>query len=212
MVASGLNVAAEQVIEHSAYGTLLERQGNRGPAAAPQGLYACADTAERSGEPRWVAIAVEDDAQWDALRRGLGQPAWTGDPRLCHEAGRRMRHDELDAHLAAWCGARTAKEVVAALWSLGVPVAPVLTCSEPAELEQLQARGFFEIVHHPVSGSTLHTTYPVRISGGPDRLHRRAAPTMGQDNRAVLCGLLGVTDEEFDRLAAADVVGEQLRT
>ena len=39
MVAGALNVAGEQVIEHSAYGALLSRAGNRGPAAAPQNCY-----------------------------------------------------------------------------------------------------------------------------------------------------------------------------
>ena len=42
MVDAALNVAAEQVIEHSAYGALLERTGNRGPMAAPQNLYLAA--------------------------------------------------------------------------------------------------------------------------------------------------------------------------
>ena len=39
MVDAALNIAAEQVIEYSAYGALLERAGNRGPTAAPQNLY-----------------------------------------------------------------------------------------------------------------------------------------------------------------------------
>ncbi len=39
MVDAALNVAAEQVIEYSAYGNLLQRDGNRGPTAAPQNLY-----------------------------------------------------------------------------------------------------------------------------------------------------------------------------
>ena len=36
MIDAALTVAAEQVIEHEAYGALLERMGNRGPCAAPQ--------------------------------------------------------------------------------------------------------------------------------------------------------------------------------
>ncbi|PRC52576.1 CoA transferase, partial [Mycobacterium sp. ITM-2017-0098] len=39
MVDAALSVAAEQVIEYSAYGALLQRDGNRGPTAAPQNLY-----------------------------------------------------------------------------------------------------------------------------------------------------------------------------
>ena len=47
MVDAALSVAAEQVVEHSAYGALLERDGNRGPTAAPQNLYLTADMRRR---------------------------------------------------------------------------------------------------------------------------------------------------------------------
>src|SRR4051794_11870963 len=51
MVEAALNAAAEQVIEYSATGTVLERVGNRGHGAALQGLFRCA------GEDDWIAIA-----------------------------------------------------------------------------------------------------------------------------------------------------------
>ena len=211
MVAGALNIAGEQVIEHSAYGRLLTRQGNRGPGAAPQNLYACRDAADASGESRWVAVAVEDDAQWAALREALGDPGWARDERFATEAGRRAAHDELDTHLGAWCRQRSAAEVVEALWPAGVPVAPVLTCAEQIDLEQLHARGFFEQVVHPVTGAAPHTTYPVRFSPGPERIHRSEAPTLGRDNEAVLGGLLGLDAAELDRLSEAGVIGTNVR-
>ena len=67
MVDAALNVAAEQVIEHSAYGALLERAGNRGPCAAPQNLYQAAGPDENGRDDCWVAIAVATDEQWAAL-------------------------------------------------------------------------------------------------------------------------------------------------
>jgi crotonobetainyl-CoA:carnitine CoA-transferase CaiB-like acyl-CoA transferase len=42
MIEVALNVTAEQVIEHDAHGVVLQRDGNRGSAAAPQNVYACA--------------------------------------------------------------------------------------------------------------------------------------------------------------------------
>jgi len=39
MVDAALSISAEQIIEYTAYGVLLERAGNRGPTAAPQNLY-----------------------------------------------------------------------------------------------------------------------------------------------------------------------------
>jgi len=65
MVEAALNVAAEQVVEYSASGTLLERDGNRGPVAAPQGLY-------RGADGDWVAVSVGDGCTiagvWKAFR------------------------------------------------------------------------------------------------------------------------------------------------
>src|SRR5258707_1339858 len=82
MVDAALNIAAEQVIERSAYGTLLQRNGNRGPSAAPQNIYQCEGVDEFGRADCWVAIAVANDQQWVALRQGLGNPAWALDPRL----------------------------------------------------------------------------------------------------------------------------------
>src|SRR6185369_18044598 len=57
MVDAALNIAAEQVIEHSAYGTVVQRNGDRGPAAAPQNIYHCAGVDEFGRADCWVAIA-----------------------------------------------------------------------------------------------------------------------------------------------------------
>ena len=67
MVDAALNIAAEQVIEQSAYGALLTRTGNRGPCAAPQNLYQAAAPPEGRDDV-WVAIAVADEEHWAALR------------------------------------------------------------------------------------------------------------------------------------------------
>ena len=48
-------------------GQLVSRDGDRNPAAAPHGIYRCAD---EDGRERWVGIAVEDDAQWAAFSHG----------------------------------------------------------------------------------------------------------------------------------------------
>ena len=82
MVDAALSVAAEQVVEHSAYGSLLQRDGNRGPTAAPQNLYLTADTDDAGERDAWVAIAVATDEQWRALGAAIGSPAWATDPAL----------------------------------------------------------------------------------------------------------------------------------
>jgi len=208
MVDAAVNVTAEQVIEHSAYGALLERAGNRGPGAAPQGLYRTSDTDERGGNDCWVAIAVETDAQWAALTRALGSPGWAVDPALSGAAARAEHHGRIDEHLAAWCATRTGDDVVDLLWPAGVPVAKVVQPHRQGELAQLQARGYFEVVEHPVLGSARHSTLPMRLSGGPQRLHRRHAPLLGEHNAEVLGGL-GLTPAEIATLEDEGVIGKE---
>ncbi|WP_297597392.1 CoA transferase, partial [Mycobacterium sp.] len=103
MVDAALNISAEQVIEYSAYGAVLERDGNRGPTAAPQNLYLSEDVDEFGRLDSWVAIAVATDDQWVKLCRALGSPSWATDPALSTQAGRREHQDLIDERLAAWC-------------------------------------------------------------------------------------------------------------
>jgi crotonobetainyl-CoA:carnitine CoA-transferase CaiB-like acyl-CoA transferase len=206
MVDAALNVAAEQVIEYSAYGAVLQRDGNRGPAAAPQNLYRTNEIDEFGRRDCWVAVAVATDKQWAGLTDALGRPEWAADPALASADGRRRNHDLIDEQLSAWCETRTGDDIIDTLWRHGVPVAKVIQPHRQSELPQLAARGFFEDVDHPVNARTPHSTLPFRSTRGPDRVHRRPAPLLGQHNREVLAGL-GLSDNDIDELQAQGVIG-----
>lgn len=206
MVDAALSISAEQVIEYSAYGALLERAGNRGPAAAPQNLYLSADIDEFGRLDSWVAIAVATDDQWVKLCRAIGSPSWAADPGLTTHAGRSEHHDLIDEQLAAWCQRRSRDEIVATLWDAGVPVAKVMQPHRQTELEQLAFRGFFEEVDHPVNGPARLSTVPMRCSAGPDKFHTEHAPLLGQHNRELLAGL-GLSDAEIAGLESDGVIG-----
>lgn len=211
MVDAALSISAEQVIENSAYGTLLERAGNRGPTAAPQNLYPSADIDEFGRPDSWVAIAVVTDAQWKKLCGAIGSPSWTADPSLATAAGRRAHQDLIDEQLAAWCAHRSRDDIVAALWEVGVPVAKVMQPHRQTELDQLEFRGFFEEVDHPVCGPARLSTVPMRFSGGPDTFHTRHAPLLGQHNRELLTEL-GLSESEIADLEADGVIGREPAT
>ena len=203
LVEPALNLAAEQVIEWTAYGELLERQENRGPVAAPQGVYRCL------GDDAWVAIAVASDTDWAGLRQAFGDPEWTRDPALAHEAGRRAAHDALDAALSTWCASRKPEEVVDGLLAAGVPAAHVVNAQELVPQPQLEARRFFQTLEHPVTGPTRYPGLPMRFSGFDPQVRRTPAPTLGQHNDEVLGGELGLSEEELERLRAAKVIGNR---
>jgi crotonobetainyl-CoA:carnitine CoA-transferase CaiB-like acyl-CoA transferase len=209
MVDAALNIAAEQAIEFSAYGAILERGGNRGPCAAPQNLYQVAGPDEDGRDDGWAAIAVATDEQWIALCHVLGDPKWATDPALSTATGRRQEHDRIDTFLKQWCRARSADEVVDQLWEAGVPVAKVMQPHRQPDLPQLAFRKFFEEVDHPVIGRSRYSTLPMRFSGGPERHHKRHAPLLGEHN-AELLGELGLAEAEIAALEADGVIGGSL--
>jgi crotonobetainyl-CoA:carnitine CoA-transferase CaiB-like acyl-CoA transferase len=206
MVDAALNVAAEQVIEYSAYGVLLQRAGNRGPTAAPQNLYRTNEIDEFGRRDCWVAVAVATDEQWGGLCDALDRPDWAADPALASANGRPPHHDRIDENLNAWSESRTGDDIVEALWSHGVPVATVMQPHRQSELAQLAVRGFFEDVGHPLNAKALHSTLPFTSTRGPDQVHVQPAPLLGQHNRELLSEL-GLSDKEIDELEAHGVIG-----
>ncbi|MBV9508761.1 MAG: CoA transferase [Caulobacteraceae bacterium] len=210
LLGGALAVAAEQIIEHSAHGVLLSRQGNRHPSWAPQGVYPCAGASDEDGEG-WIALSIADDAQWEALKTVLGRPAWAEDATLAHAQGRRAAHDRLDRLLEAWTAERTQDEVVELLWSRGVPVARVVMPHTLDALPQVQARGFYELVGHPLTGESPQATFPAVTRSGFGAGGLRPAPLFGQHNQDILGGLLGMTPEEIDALKRDGVIGDRPR-
>ena len=203
LVEPGLNFAAAQIVEHSAYGVLLERTGNRGPAAAPQGVYACA------GPGEWLALAVATDAEWRGLRRAQGDPAWARDPALESAAGRHAAHDRLDAELGAWCAARPRDAAVLELLAAGVPAHPLVNPHRVMPNAQLEHRGFFQWLDHPHTGRSRYPGLPFGWGKPGTRWNRTPPPTLGQHNDEILGGELGLSREKLAELRAKKIVGER---
>jgi crotonobetainyl-CoA:carnitine CoA-transferase CaiB-like acyl-CoA transferase len=203
LVEAALNVAAEQVIECSAYGRVLERAGNRGPCAAPQGVYRCAD------ENEYVAIAVATDAQWRALRALMGDPEWARDPVLETAAGRRAAHDEIDAQLEKWLETQGRDAAVERLVGAGVPAHELTNGHYLMPNPQLEHRRFFQVMRHPVTGAARYPGWPMAFSGLDRHLHRRPPPTLGQHNDEILGGELGLSADELQDLRERKIIGER---
>lgn len=201
MIETVLNATARQVIEYDVSGTVLTRNGNRGHDFAVQNLYACA------GTEQWIAISVRDDADWLALKAVLGQPDWATVDRFDTEPGRRIGTDDIDARLAEWFRDRPLGPTVATLLDAGVPAAPVVLPTDIGENEQLRARGFLETLTHPRCGPVRYPRPPIAAAPGRAGFVQHPAPTLGQHNRDVLCGLLGLSDAEFDQLERDAVIG-----
>ncbi len=201
MVEGALNAAAEQLLEWSAYGAVLQRDGNRAPYAAPQGVYPCA------GEENWLALSIATDDQWRALVEALGRPGWAAAAALSTRAGRREAHDRIDEEIARFTRDRELEPTVEAFVARGIPAAVVFRGSETSRHPQMRARGFFESCTHPVVGEHPISTLPFRYASHRAPWIRRPAPSVGQHNREILRDVVGLGDAEIDDLEAREIIG-----
>jgi crotonobetainyl-CoA:carnitine CoA-transferase CaiB-like acyl-CoA transferase len=197
--------------EYSLAGKLRPLEGNRDRQACPHGCYPTRDLdpAEdgRLRSDRWIAIACWDEGQWQALASLMGRPDLASDHRFASAPARKSREDELDAYISDWSRHQDGSLMMHALQAAGVPAASVMADSELFEDPHVLERGFLREVRHREAGSFLGPG-PVWQSAKHELGVRMPANCLGEHNRLVLRGLLGVSDVEFAQLEADEVCGE----
>ncbi|GAA4540880.1 CaiB/BaiF CoA transferase family protein [Mycobacterium paraffinicum] len=172
-------LTAEPVIEYSMTGVVRPRKGNRRRGYL-QGVY------PTDADGVWVALSLPD-------------------------AGR-LDHDVFDEMVAAWTRTQTAADIVETLRAQGIPAERVITGEQMYDPDligaQLDARGYYEELVHPITGPHRFPGWPFRITPGPSRHHRAAPPTLGQHNDDILAGL-GLSADDVASLRAERVIGER---
>lgn len=197
-----LPMTAPWMIEQSVSGRLGPRLGNRHPRNVPQNCFRCA------GDDAFVHIAITDDAMWRRLAEAIGRADLAADETLATASGRRSREAELEAVIEAWTLHRDAESIMRDLQSqrivAGVVRSPYDLHSDP----HLVQRAFWQGVDRAYCGPHLQASLPFRESAAPYAV-RHASPTLGEHNRAVLGGMLGLSDAELDRLTRAGIIGTE---
>jgi benzylsuccinate CoA-transferase BbsF subunit len=193
-------LAGAALMDFAMNARLPERAGNRSPWAAPQGCYRCA------GDDNWLVISIENDDEWASFCDATGHPEWTEDERFADVLARHQHLDELDRLIDGWTRDQDHYEAFHLLQRAGVKAAPVLDGKELLLDPHFRERGQFDIVDHPHVGkrpiprhlAAKFTNFEASAAG--------PAPLLGEHNREVLGGLLGLSDEELGALEEQGVI------
>jgi benzylsuccinate CoA-transferase BbsF subunit len=186
----------EAFLDHSMSGRIPQRLGNRDAVMAPHGCYRC------KGENQWVTIAVESESEWTALKSLIPDPALE-DEAFAGPLERWQNQGRLDAILERWTCEREPYQAAQVLQQAGVPCLPVLRGQDLSSNPHLQERDVFRTVNHPVVGRKAVLGPPWKMAGVDVP---RPAPLMGEHNDYVLGEILGLSRDEIDQLAEADVL------
>jgi formyl-CoA transferase len=183
------------VPDHSAYGVRRERVGGRMEGIAPTNAYPCADSS-------YVVIAGNNDAIFKRYMKTIGRPDLADDPGLATNAQRWARRDELDDAITAWTTSLPRADVLRILDSAGVPAGPIMSAADITDDPQFRARAMIQQLPVEVDGEEREVAFPgiVPLLGGTSLPVRSVGPDLGEHNEEVLCGLLGWTREDIDRM------------
>ncbi len=201
-VEGGVVCLSENLLTYTATGELLERIGNRSRHAAPHGVFRCA--AKGDDDDRWIAISIQSDEQWFALRRAMGDPAWATKPDWSSTAGRLAQVDQIEAAVGEWTRTKTAEELMRKLQAAGVEAGLVNNFEDLLNDPQLRHRNHYREVTHPVIGKHLCETNGMRFSATPDAV-TRPAPRLGEHTSEVFQNILGLSEAEYAELNAEGV-------
>jgi crotonobetainyl-CoA:carnitine CoA-transferase CaiB-like acyl-CoA transferase len=123
-----------------------------------------------------------------------------GDPEALKE------YERLVELVTRFTASKTKAELLEAALERGLLIAPITTTDEVWQSEQLAARGYWHALEHPELGQTVHYPGPfAKFSAAPLR-YRRRPPTVGEHNREIYLGELGLTEGKFVELQEKGVI------
>jgi len=151
----------------------------------------------------WVVVAAPTPEAWSALRALIGftDPAFDDrDYRLAHR-------EPVDRAIAEFCGTRTRAELERIGREHDVAISRVFDIADIARDPHYRAREMFLEWDDPIAGRVKGAGVAPKFSETPGGVWR-GAPWLGQDNDAVLSGVLGYSGERLAELRSAGVIGE----
>jgi len=176
--------------------------GNRLPYenAAPHGVYPA------QGEDLWIAIAVFNDEEWQALLTVMGNPGWASEKQFSSQQARYENQDALDEYMSAWTKDFDRHDLMHKLQKAGVRAAAVQCPEDLIDKDpQLRAREVHFKMDHPVVGEAIYEGAPI-TSSRQLKANWRSGPLLGEDNEYVFKDILGLSEDEIGELKEEGVI------
>jgi crotonobetainyl-CoA:carnitine CoA-transferase CaiB-like acyl-CoA transferase len=199
-----INLMADLFAQESLEPGSVHPIGNTSTRGAPWSCLPCA------GDDEWCVINVRSDAEWQQLRKAIGDPEWAADPALDTAEGRMARREAIHEALGAWTREREPREVMETLQAVGVPAGIVAHPAHHMADPQLLHRGYPKLVVQPDYESLLVEGPPFLGSDLPEPIVG-PAPMLGEHTRDVAREVLGLSDDEIQALVDEGVIEDPPR-
>ena len=175
----------------------MEGRRNRHLSHYIGGLYRCKDG--------FWELLIPSQRHWEAMLKVMGQPDWAEDERFATQESSVAHRDEVDEKIEEWAMNYTKEEIYHSLQEQGCAAGPVYSTREVLQDPQMEHRGFFAEMEHPVVGKFKAPSAPYMLSHTPWAA-RRPAPSLGQHNGEIYGSWLGFDAGEMALLRQKGVI------
>jgi formyl-CoA transferase len=136
----------------------------------------------------------------------MGRPELADDPKYRDHVSRGRNQTELDELIAAWTSQLSVDELEAKMLDASIPAGRLYAPADMLADPHFAAREAIVAVEHPRwPGLRMQGVFP-KLSATPGAVRSIAPQSVGEHNRQVLGGLLGLADGELEALASRGVI------
>lgn len=190
----------DQALAYDQLGVVQQRTGNRVPSiGAPRNVY-------RARDGVWLALSANAPALAKRVFAAIGRPELNDDPRFADNRARIANIDEVDAIVGGWIAERGAAEVLATFDEYECACVPVYDIAGIFADPHVRARETITTVEDPELGPVRMQNVVPKFSRTPGRVRWPGPTDMGQHNREIYCGRLGLSDARLAELQAQEVI------
>jgi len=195
---SVLQVMEALIPEYSVAGFQRERAGAILPGIAPSNAYPCTDGS--------FLIGANHDGTFRRLCAAMQRPELADDSRYATHAARGTHQRELDVEIAAWTSQYSIADIERLMVEHAIPAGPIYRARDMLTDPHFAARDAILSVEHPrFTNLKMQNVFP-KLSATPGSMRRIAPQIVGQHNREILGGLLGMSDAQMAELAGHGVI------
>jgi len=181
------------------------RVGNGMPLedVAPSNTYPC----KPFGINDYVHIycsRAPGSKQFENLCKAMGREDLLQDERFATPRSRFEHREVLDAIITEWTSKHTKFEAMDILAKADVPAGALLDVGDITNDPQYLQRGIIVEVEHKQHGKLKLPGFAPRMS--ENHIEYKVSPGLGEHNEEVYKGVLGLSDEEMERLKSKKVI------
>jgi crotonobetainyl-CoA:carnitine CoA-transferase CaiB-like acyl-CoA transferase len=185
----------------SVTGEDLGPTGNYDPTMAPSGIF-------KTKDEQFISIAIATKEQFKALAESMGASELTQDERF-RETAKRLKKENsavINEKLAAWVSTKNAEDIIGLAKAKGFAAALLMDDGKMIRDEWREERGSVVEFEDEMYGKGRWTGPAVSLHKSPGRLKRLTRP-IGYHNRYVFKEILGLSEEDIQKLEKSQVIG-----